>query len=237
LLHPSGTFSIEIHKSLIATQSVNDEFERILRTADMFERAVAILWNGHSVLALHPTDRIVHNIVHTQIHDGRFSLGTIELRQMRELALLAARHGHAVDWRDIEHRFSSAGHADVLAEQAALCLALMGVPLPVAAADIGNSMNRLCHGVERTAAAAVADHQHGVEPVRRGPHLSAPAVLTKLAREYVAGFLADPLLALNLFNPLWWPARIRGIWRILKRRDVPDFAMPQRYRRHFTPHE
>jgi hypothetical protein len=110
---------------------VNDEFERILRTADMFERAVAIQWNGHSVFALHPTDRIVHHIVHAQIQDGRFSRGTIELRQMRELALLAARHGHAVDWRDIEHRFSSAGHADVLAEQAALCLALMGVALPV----------------------------------------------------------------------------------------------------------
>ncbi len=195
-MHPSGMFSIEIHRSLVI-----GEFERILPTDDMFKRAIAIQWNRRSVFVLQPTDRIVHNIVHAQLQDDRFSRGTIELRQMRELALLADRHNDAVDWSEIEHRFSSTGHTNVLAEQAALCPTLMGVPLPVAAANVCQSMNRLRHGVEAAAT------------------IPAPtAVLATLARKYIAGFFRDPLLALNLLNPFWWPERIRGIRRLLQRK-------------------
>jgi Uncharacterised nucleotidyltransferase len=192
-IHPSGIFSIEIHRSL-----VTEEFERILPTDNMFARAVAIQWNGHSVFVLHPTDRIVHNIVHAQLLDARFFCGTIELRQTRELAFLAAHDGHAVDWQEVEYRFSSTGHANVLAEQAALCPALMGVPLPVLAADVRHSMHRL----------------------RQGLHPRATTALATVTRDYIAGFLNDPWLALNLANPFWWPQRIRGIWRLLQRSDA-----------------
>jgi hypothetical protein len=215
LIHPSGIFSIEIHSSSVAL-----EFEQILPTDDILDRSVAIQWNGRPVFTLHPTDQLIHNIVHSQLQDGRFSRGIVELRQMREFALLAARHGDVVDWRDVEHRFSSTGYANVLAQQAALCLALMGVPLPVAAADIHHSMIRLRHGVDPPPATAVTDDQHSMEPLRRGLHPSAAAVLTTLARDYVAGFLRDPQLALNLFNPFWWPQRIRGIRRALQRNDA-----------------
>jgi hypothetical protein len=191
LIHPGGIFSVEIHMSLVI-----DEFERLLPTAGVFAHAVAIQWNGRSVFVLHPTDRLVHNIVHAQLQDGRFSHGRVELRQMRELALLATRHGDAVDWREVEHRFSSAKYADVLAEQAALCPALLGVPLPVAAADFHETMKRL----------------------RRDPR-GAAAVLAALARDYIAGFLHDPRLAVNLVNPFWWPQRIRGVRRLLRRND------------------
>ena len=132
------------------------------------------------------------------LQDGRFHRGTIDLRQMRELALFVARHCNAVDWLEVEHRFSETGYADVLAEQAALCTRLMGVPLPVTAAQLTDSIDRLRRGLNYRPAAA--------------------EVLARLARNYSLDFLRDPWLAVNLLNPSWWPQRIRGVWRLVRGR-------------------
>ena len=93
---------------------------------------------------------------------------------------------------------SETGYADVLAEQAALCTRLMGVPLPVTAAQLTDSIDRLRRGLNYRPAAA--------------------EVLARLARNYSLDFLRDPWLAVNLLNPSWWPQRIRGVWRLVRGR-------------------
>jgi hypothetical protein len=196
LIHSETGVGIELHSSLAAS-----EFRSMLPPADVFERAVAIEWNGQDVRVLSPTDRVVHNIVHELLHHAGATRGVVALRQLRELARIVARYGKAVDWENVERRFLKGGHADVLRERAAICPALMGVHMPVEQADSAEEVNRLRANL-----------------LRSPPHAVRWPVWTKLwalSEVYFKSFARDPLLAINFLNPLWWPNRLRGIWRFL----------------------
>jgi hypothetical protein len=197
LIHSDTGVGIELHGSLVASK-----FESMLPPADLFERAVSIEWDGQDVLVLSPTDRVVHNIVHELLHHVGAMRGVVALRQLRELARIVARYGQAVDWENVERRFLKGGRADVLRERAAICPALMGVHMPVEQADSAEEVNRLRANMLRL-------------PLDAVPR----SVLTKLwalSEIYFKSFARDPLLAINFFNPRWWPNRLRAIWRFLK---------------------
>ena len=81
----------------------------------------------------------------------------------------------------------------------------MGVPLQIAAADVRDSMNRLRHGLAAPVA-AVADSDYRMNRPHHGRH-PVTSVPVTVARDYIANFLNDPWLALNLANPFWWPQR------------------------------
>jgi Uncharacterised nucleotidyltransferase len=196
LIHSETGVGIELHSSLAAS-----EFRSMLPPADVFERAVAIEWNGQDVLVLSPTDRVVHNIVHELLHHAGATRGVVAIRQLRELARIVARHGHAVDWENVERRFLKGGHADVLRERAAICPALMGVHMPVEQADSAKEVNRLRANMLRSPLDAV--------------RWSVWTKLSALSEVYFKSFARDPLLAINFLNPRWWPNRLRGIWRFL----------------------
>jgi hypothetical protein len=194
LLAPQG-FCIELHTAL-----VQRKFEPMLPSAEMLQRASEAPWRGNTIHFLHPTDRLVHNIVHSQLHDLS-STGVVELRQLRELSLLIARYSQAIDWREVERRFRAAGHEDVLSDQLAYCRMLMGVGSPIAEADPETSMTRL-----KSAVGDPAGHPR-----------SGAAALNRLIKDYGLWLKANPTLALNLINPLWWPRRIRLMLSLLKR--------------------
>jgi hypothetical protein len=194
LLAPQG-FCIELHTAL-----VQRKFEPMLPSAEVLQRASEAPWRGNTIHFLHPTDRLVHNIVHSQLHDLS-STGVVELRQLRELSLLIARYSQAIDWREVERRFRAAGHEDVLSDQLAYCRMLMGVGSPIAEADPETSMTRL-----KSAVGDPAGHPR-----------SGAAALNRLIKDYGLWLKANPTLALNLINPLWWPRRIRLMLSLLKR--------------------
>lgn len=194
LLAPQG-FCVELHTAL-----VQRKFEPMLPSAEVLQRTSEEQWRGNAILFLHPTDRLVHNIVHSQLHDLS-STGVVELRQLRELSLLIARYSQVIDWREVERRFGAAGHEDVLSDQLAYCRMLMGVGSPIAEADPETSMTRL-----RSALGDPAGHPR-----------SGVAALNRLIRDYGLWLKANPTLALNLINPLWWPRRFRLMLSLLKR--------------------
>lgn len=189
LIQTETGVGVEIHKALVTTP-----YQPMLPTADVFARAHLIAWNGREVRVPCPTDRVIHNIVHDQLLHGRFARGGTQLRQLRELAHLVTRHAGAVDWPDVEKRFERAGHGNVLRGQAALCAALMRVTMPIGGENGAEAVCRLKASLMQS-------------PTR----LAGPPRLRRLMQIYATGLVADPRLALNLLNPLWWPKRIRGI--------------------------
>jgi hypothetical protein len=193
LIPPTGGFSIELHTSLAGSK----QFESLLPPAAILERAIVVPWNGRSIFVPHPTDFLIHNIVHSQLQHELQSQGTIELRQLRELALFVVRARDEVDWIEVERRFSSAGFGRVLAEQAIYSQALMGVAFPVGECDAQRAMDRLRSSI--------------LNPDR--------GVWAELADIYIGGFLREPRLAINLLNPFWWPERIGNIRALLKRNN------------------
>jgi hypothetical protein len=61
------------------------------------------------------TASIAVNVVHSELnHDGYWT-SWIELRQLLDLAMIRARHESAIDWSDLDHRFSVDGFGHVLA--------------------------------------------------------------------------------------------------------------------------
>lgn len=189
LCAPSGDFVVELHTWLLDKQ-----YEPMLPHAAVMQRATEAQWRSGRVRMLNPTDRLVHNIVHAQMHHHLSDMGTVEIRQLRELCLLVARFGDSVDWQDVARRFTTTRARRALSEQATHCRELMNVRLPVAELGAARTMARLRKAVAR--------------PVDQG---SLGATLRQMIGEYVFWFVRDPKLALNLINPRWWPDRIRTI--------------------------
>lgn len=196
LTHSETGVGVEIHRALLSEQ-----FDEILRADDVFAGATAVDWNGQSVLIPSPTHRVIHNIAHYQLHHSGYSQGKIELRQLRELALIVSRDAGCIAWPEVELRFNRTGHADVLRRQAAQCLAFMGLRMPVDQGPAEEAEVRLCAKI--------------AEDASRQPSTRS-ALVRKLARLYLDGFIATPKLAVNLLNPFWWPQRIRGMRDFLR---------------------
>ena len=198
LVPPTGGFAIELHTSLVRSR----QFKSLVPPAAIMERAIGAEWNERSILIPHPTDFVIYNIVHAQLHHELHSHGTTELRQLRELALLVVRHRDDVDWIEVERRFSSVGFGRVLAEQAVYSQALMGVAFPIGEHDAQGAMDRLRSSIMNPDAKRLIGGVWG-----------------ELADIYIGGFVRDPRLAINLLNPLWWPERIGNIRALLKRNN------------------
>jgi len=186
--HVRTGVGVELHHALFAA-----EFDEILPADDVFDGATRVQWNGQSILVLSPTHRLVHNIAHEQLHHSRYSRGLIQLRQLRELALILSRHGDSVAWREVEERFERTGQVQVLGRQAAQCFALMGVRMPVVHSSPEETESHLRAKMTESLSRKL---------VRR-------AMMRKLGKTYFDNFIAQPRLALNLLNPVWWPQRIR----------------------------
>ena len=195
LLAPSGEFCIELHTSLSKLR-----LKRMISARAVFQRASIAQWRGEPIYMLHPTDRIVHNIVHSQLHHKLSKRGMVELRQLREFSLLAARYGQQIDWSDVEQRFSAAGCGDVLADQATYSRALMAVSCPIKERDADKAMHRLQTAVDTS--------------IVNTP--SWAKALGKLIGDNAIGFGRNPTVVINLINPFLWPKRFQRILAILK---------------------
>ncbi len=111
---PGDAGSIDLHTELIDSTYV-------LPAAEVRSRAALKEVEGVRFLVPSPTDRILHNVLHAQIHFlGHFYRGELSLQQIHELVALAGHFGAAIDWDFVagrlrEHRLTTALESYLLA--------------------------------------------------------------------------------------------------------------------------
>jgi hypothetical protein len=92
---------IDLHTELIDSSYV-------LPAAEVRARASRKEVDGVCYLSPCATDRVMHNVLHAQIHYlGNFYRGEMQLQQIYELAALARHFGPAVDWRFVQTRMET----------------------------------------------------------------------------------------------------------------------------------
>jgi hypothetical protein len=97
---PNDPGSVDLHTELVDPWYV-------LPAAEVWQRARLIEVDGVRFCAPSPTDRVLHNLLHAQVHHlGNYYRGDLPLQQVHELVALARHFGPAVDWRFIERRLA-----------------------------------------------------------------------------------------------------------------------------------
>jgi Uncharacterised nucleotidyltransferase len=105
----------------------------LLPADEMRARAIPCTADGASFFVPAPTDRMLHNILHAQIHHrADFYRGLIRLRQLYDGAMIASALAPSIDWSLIEarlraHRLDTVLHAYLHAAHD-----LLGLPWPLA---------------------------------------------------------------------------------------------------------
>jgi len=123
---PNDPGSIDLHTELV-------DPSHVLPASEVWHRAERRNVDGIHYLAPCPTDRVMHNVLHAQIHYlGSFYRGELHLQQIYELAALARYFGPAIDWPSIEQRLGA--HRLTVALEAHLFAAhrLFGLDWPLA---------------------------------------------------------------------------------------------------------
>jgi hypothetical protein len=193
LVHRPTGILVELHHALFVPQ-----FAALLPAQDALSRATSISANEMMFSVLAPTDRIVHHVIHAQLHHTKWVQNArIELRQLVDLAILVDAFGNDFDWTAVQFRFSANGYTNVLADYLACLALLLDRRVPANISDLELVAARLRAGVEA--------------PPKDKPHRSRDTI-SVIASEYWRGFRRRPALAINLVDPRSWPDRLRS-WR------------------------
>jgi HAMP domain-containing protein len=172
--HEHTGVRVEVHRALCLP-----EFAGLLPAHEALDRAVPVSANGMAFSVLDPTDRIVHHILHAQLHHEG------------DLAVLVDALGDEIDWKDVEARFAKNGYATALADYLAYLAILLGRRVPAHVSELEAVMGHLRAGVEA----------HRIPRPRER--------VGALAADYWKSFRRQPALAINLIDPRFWPERLR----------------------------
>jgi hypothetical protein len=126
------------------------------------EQARTASFRGLAVRLPEPTRSVGHNVVHGQLNHAHYQRGTVELRQLLDLAMIRARDESRIDWGLLDRRFGAAGLGHVLATYLNFAEVFFGQPTPP-----------LAHAPRPN---AVADLRLGVDPVAMN-HREADTIL------------------------------------------------------------
>lgn len=77
-----------------------------------------------------PTRNLGHTIFHSEIFHDHYALNKIQLRHLIDVVLIRARHEKAINWDELDRRFSAAGAGEVLATYLHLAGELLGQTAP-----------------------------------------------------------------------------------------------------------
>lgn len=179
---------VELHTEL--TRAPHDV---IIPSAWFWERSTPFQLQGLRVRLPDATASVAHTVVHDQMLHIRYELRRFELRQLVDLAVVRAKHESAIDWGEIDRRFSGAGVGQVLATY-----------LEFARVFFGQRPPRLSHAPRRR---AVADLRRILQPPVT-PHLATAA---RMPVDYLMARLRDPRGLLKLFSSETWTKRFRLI--------------------------
>ncbi|MGE0578967.1 MAG: nucleotidyltransferase family protein [Reyranella sp.] len=118
--------SIDLHTELV-------DSSHVLPAAEVWSRAEPRTIDGARYLAPSPTDRVMHNVLHAQIHYlGSFYRGELHLQQIYELATLARYFGPAVDWCFVHRRLAAHRLTSALESHLFAAHRLFGLEWPLA---------------------------------------------------------------------------------------------------------
>ena len=120
---PGDVAGIEIHRSIGMQR-------RILSCAAAFEGASLIEIDGIRVRALSPTDRVLHNVFHHQLQNRKQTFGLVHLRDLLDTALLAERHGDAIDWARVSRSLRARREGRALRSYVYMAHRLLGTKQP-----------------------------------------------------------------------------------------------------------
>jgi len=119
--------AVDLHVELI-------DAHYILPHGEIWERAETHDVEGVRFHVPSPTDRILHNFLHAEIHHlGNYYRGALKLQQVYDFNLLARRRSSEIDWRLIEHRLHQHRLDTALQSYVLAASTLFGLPWPLSA--------------------------------------------------------------------------------------------------------
>jgi hypothetical protein len=110
IYHPDWPVTIELH-----LHPVPLHYCRLLGTDEMFREATPLRWHGGECLLPAPVHLIVHNFIHAFLHDTKYAMKNVSLRQSFEFALASRTYGNLLDWNAIRQRCKMLGYETRLA--------------------------------------------------------------------------------------------------------------------------
>lgn len=125
LLDPETGTGVELHTDVISRSA-----DAVIATDWFCGRTRPTLFRGQRVRLPEPTRNAGHIIFHSEIFHEHYTLNKVQLRHLTDLALLRARHEEAIDWDELDRRFSAAGFGEVLATYLHLASELLGQRAP-----------------------------------------------------------------------------------------------------------
>ncbi|HEY2875819.1 MAG TPA: nucleotidyltransferase family protein [Reyranella sp.] len=122
---PGDPGSVDLHTELV-------DPSHLLPATEVWQRGAPRTVDGVCYLAPSGTDRVLHNLLHAQLHHlGNFYRGTLQVQQVYELAHLARHFGPAVDWPFIEQRLRAHRLTAVLESHLLAAHRLFGLAWPL----------------------------------------------------------------------------------------------------------
>ncbi|MEF8721760.1 MAG: nucleotidyltransferase family protein [Candidatus Accumulibacter delftensis] len=116
-------------------------YSRLLGTDEMFREARPLRWRGGECLLPAPVHLIVHNFIHAFLHDTRYAMKNLSLRQSFEFALASHTYGNLVDWNAIGQRCKRIGYETAWRQYLTLVHVCFGSSLaPVGSVDWAERM-------------------------------------------------------------------------------------------------
>jgi hypothetical protein len=95
---PNDPGCVDLHTELVDPSYV-------LPASEVWVRAELKQAGGTQYFSPAPTDRVMHNLLHAQIHHlGNFYRGELQLQQLYELVALVGHFGAEVDWLFVQQR-------------------------------------------------------------------------------------------------------------------------------------
>ncbi|SHH59454.1 nucleotidyltransferase domain-containing protein [Bradyrhizobium erythrophlei] len=125
LLDPETGTGVELHTDVISRSA-----DAVIATDWFCEMVRPVLFRGQRMLLPEPTRNVGHIIFHSEIFHELYTLNKVQLRHVIDLALLRARHEKAINWEELDRRFSAAGVGEVLATYLHLASELLGQAAP-----------------------------------------------------------------------------------------------------------
>jgi Uncharacterised nucleotidyltransferase len=125
LLDPETGTGVELHTDVISRSA-----DAVIATDWFCEMARPVVFRGQRVRLPEPTRNAGHIIFHSEIFHGLYTLNKVQLRHVIDLALLRVRHEKAINWDELDRRFSAAGAGEVLATYLHLASELLGQAAP-----------------------------------------------------------------------------------------------------------
>jgi hypothetical protein len=131
IYHPEWPVTIELH-----LHPVPLHYCRLLASDEMFREAKPLRWHGGECLLPAPVHLIVHNFIHAFLHDTKYAMKNVSLRQSFEFALASRTYGNLLDWNAIRQRCQMLGYETALRQYLTLVRVCFGSPLaPSVTAD------------------------------------------------------------------------------------------------------